>query len=100
MFRITSYNVCYAKLLRVWARNLNDTINKYVFYPHVNKSNLFVEGYIATHSGHSKGSTIDLTIVDANTGIPLDMGSPYDFFGEESRITSYNVCYTKLLRMV
>jgi len=75
----------------VWARNLNDTINKYVFYPHVNKSNLFVEGYIATHSGHSKGSTIDLTIVDANTGIPLDMGSPYDFFGEESWVDYQNI---------
>ena len=74
-----------------WARNLNDTINKNIFYPHVNKNNLFAEGYIATHSGHSKGSTIDLTIVDANTGIALDMGSPYDFFGEESWVDYQNI---------
>ncbi|MCF8272483.1 MAG: M15 family metallopeptidase [Flavobacteriaceae bacterium] len=68
----------------IWARNLNDTINKHIFYPNVNKSDLFNEGYIATHSGHSRGSTLDVTIIDGNTGIPLDMGSPYDFFGEES----------------
>jgi zinc D-Ala-D-Ala dipeptidase len=74
-----------------WARNLNDTINKHIFYPNVNKSNLFNDGYIATHSGHSKGSTLDLTIIDGNTGIPLDMGSPYDFFGEESWVDFPNI---------
>lgn len=67
-----------------WARDLGDTINKRQFYPRVDKRNLFNEGYIATRSGHSRGSTVDLTITDGNTGIPLDMGSPYDFFGEES----------------
>lgn len=68
----------------VWARDLNDTIKKSEFYPNVPKRNLFLEEYIATRSGHSKGSTIDLTIIDGNTGKPLDMGSPYDFFGEAS----------------
>ncbi|MEC3907292.1 M15 family metallopeptidase [Tamlana sp. 2201CG12-4] len=67
-----------------WAKDLNDTINKQIFYPDVNKRNLFKEGYIASKSGHSRGSTVDLTIIDANTGKPLDMGSPYDFFGEAS----------------
>lgn len=67
-----------------WAKNLEDTLHKSHFYPNVDKRNLFNEGYIATRSGHSRGSTIDLTITDGNTGIPLDMGSPYDFFGEES----------------
>lgn len=67
-----------------WARHLNDTINKKTYYPNVDKSSLFKEEYIATRSGHSKGSTLDLTIIDANTGKPLDMGTPYDFFGEES----------------
>jgi D-alanyl-D-alanine dipeptidase len=45
---------------------------------------LFKEEYIASRSGHSRGSTVDLTIIDGNTGIPLDMGSAYDFFGQES----------------
>ncbi|WP_179335251.1 M15 family metallopeptidase [Winogradskyella costae] len=69
-----------------WARKLSDTVNKAVFYPEVKKKNLFKSGYIATRSGHSRGSTIDLTIADGETGEPLDMGSPYDFFGEASWI--------------
>lgn len=69
-----------------WARELNDTINKSRFYPSVDKRNLFKAGYIASRSGHSRGSTIDLTIIDGQTGEPLDMGSPYDFFGKESWI--------------
>ncbi|MGC1204968.1 MAG: M15 family metallopeptidase [Flavobacteriaceae bacterium] len=74
-----------------WARNLNDTINKHTFYPNIDKQNLFNEGYIATKSGHSRGSTLDLTIVDGNTGIPIDMGSIYDFFGEESWVNHQNI---------
>ena len=67
-----------------WARDLNDTINKHQFYPDVAKRHLFRDGYIASKSGHSRGSTVDLTIINANTLEPLDMGSPYDFFGKES----------------
>lgn len=67
-----------------WAEKLNDTINKHQFYPNVLKKDLFKEGYIAAKSGHSRGSTIDLTIIDANTNEPLDMGGIYDFFGEKS----------------
>ena len=67
-----------------WARDLNDTINKSRFYPDVDKRNLFKEEYIASRSGHSRGSTVDLTIIDGNTNEPLDMGSAYDFFGQQS----------------
>ena len=67
-----------------WANDLNDTINKPAFYPNVDKKNLFKEEYIASRSGHSKGSTLDLTIIDGQTGKPIDMGSDYDFFGQES----------------
>lgn len=67
-----------------WARDLKDTLKKAEFYPKVDKQNLFKDGYIASRSGHSRGSTVDLTIIDGNTGIPLDMGSTYDFFGEKS----------------
>ena len=74
-----------------WARDLNDTINKQQFYPEVNKRNLFKAGYIASRSGHSRGSTIDLTITNGETGEPLDMGSPFDFFGEQSWVDYNNI---------
>lgn len=67
-----------------WAENLQDTAMKNVFYPMVDKSLLFEQGYIWAHSSHSKGSTVDLTLVDAATGKELDMGCPFDWFGDES----------------
>lgn len=74
-----------------WARNLDDTLMKQEFYPKINKNNLFNDGYIASRSGHSRGSTVDLTIIDADTHDPLDMGSPFDFFGEASWINYQNL---------
>jgi D-alanyl-D-alanine dipeptidase len=67
-----------------WAKDFKDTLQKQEFYPKVDKRHLFRDGYIASRSGHSRGSTLDLTIIDGNTNVPLDMGSPYDFFGKES----------------
>jgi D-alanyl-D-alanine dipeptidase len=67
-----------------WARVLNDTLMKQQYYPEVTKNKLFQLGYIASKSGHTRGSTVDLTIVDLTTGRELDMGSPYDYFGTES----------------
>ena len=67
-----------------WAKDQNDTLMKKEYYPSVPKSELFKRGYIASKSGHTRGSTIDVTIVDLTTNKDLDMGSPYDFFGEES----------------
>lgn len=63
-----------------WARDLEDQVMKEVFYPNVDKSKLFELGYIAERSGHSRGSTMDLTIIDLETGVELDMGSPWDLF--------------------
>ncbi len=67
-----------------WAKVLNDTLMKNQYYPKVPKSQLFNLGFIASKSGHTRGSTVDLTIVDLKTGKELDMGFPYDFFGVES----------------
>lgn len=67
-----------------WAKDLRDTVNKRTFYPNVPKSELFKRGFIASRSGHTRGSTIDLTIIDLNSGKEIDMGGPYDFFGEIS----------------
>ncbi len=67
-----------------WAKVSNDTLKKSLHYPDVYKKNLFKLDYIALKSGHSRGSTIDLTIVETNSGKELDMGSSYDFFGVQS----------------
>lgn len=67
-----------------WAEDLNDTTMKKVFYPMVDKSLLFEQGYIYARSSHSRGSTVDLTLIETATGKELDMGSPFDWFGEES----------------
>ncbi|TYO96498.1 M3 family metallopeptidase [Desulfallas thermosapovorans] len=64
-----------------WAADVKDTKMKSQFYPDIDKSNLFNLGYIAHKSGHSRGSTIDLTIIRLDNGEELDMGSPFDFFG-------------------
>ncbi len=63
-----------------WAKDVTDTKMKQEFYPNVEKSNLFQEGYIATRSGHSRGSTVDVTLVQLASGQEVDMGSPFDYF--------------------
>ncbi len=67
-----------------WAKELSDTLMKQQYYPKVPKNKLFKLGYIAAKSGHTRGSTVDLTIVDLATGKELDMGSPYDYFSTAS----------------
>ena len=52
--------------------------------PDLEKQELFEKGYIAKESSHSRGSTVDVTLLDMATGKELDMGSPFDFFGEVS----------------
>jgi len=67
-----------------WAADPEDTRMKEYFYPELDKSVLFYKGFIASKSGHSRGSTVDLTIVDMKTGREVDMGCGFDFFGEIS----------------
>lgn len=67
-----------------WAEDPQADAMKTVFYPGVDKAELFTRGFIARRSGHSRGSTVDLTLVDEATGKALDMGGPFDFFGEIS----------------
>ena len=67
-----------------WAFQPADTAMRRYFYPHVNKRHLFKLGYIASKSGHTRGSTVDLTLFDMRTGKEVDMGAPFDWFGEES----------------
>ncbi len=97
-----------------WADRIEDTKMKMAFYPHVDKTELFSEGYIDKRSGHSRGSTIDLTIVPLDSEVPnldnvnihksciapkderapdnsLDFGSGYDCFSPISHPDYYQV---------
>ena len=67
-----------------WAEDAEDLRMKRFFYPDVDKSDLFEIGYIARRSGHSRGSTVDLTLFDMATGKEVSMGSPFDYFGKRS----------------
>lgn len=68
-----------------WSKDYEDTRTQPHYYPKIPKSRLFPDGYIAERSGHSRGSTVDLTIVSAVAPFsPLDMGTDFDFFGPES----------------
>lgn len=67
-----------------WAKETSDTRMKEYFYPNLDKSVLFDQGYIAEKSGHSRGSTVDLTLFDMRTEKEVDMGGTFDWFGIES----------------
>lgn len=87
-----------------WAKRIDDTRMKKYFYPELNKDVLFPQGYIAENSGHSRGSTIDLTLFDMNTGKEVDMGGTFDYFGERSHpdykgdLTKEQLANRKILR--
>ncbi len=67
-----------------WGIEDRDIRMKEYFYPDLDKQELFNRGYIAKQSSHSRGSAVDLTLLDMRTGKEVDMGSPFDFFGEIS----------------
>ena len=64
----------------LWGVDDLDQRMKPFFYPDLEKQELFKRGYIASQSSHSRGSTIDLTLLDMKTGKEVDMGSPFDLF--------------------
>ena len=67
-----------------WADDLSDTAMKRYFYSDLDKSVLFEQDYIALKSGHTRGSTLDLTLFDMRTEKEVDMGGTFDWFGPES----------------
>ena len=87
-----------------WACDRGDAEMKASFYPEVDKSVLFDQGYIAAKSGHSRGSTVDLTLVEAATGREVDMGGTFDYFGRRSHsdftegLTSSQIANRRILR--
>ena len=88
-----------------WAKDESDVRMKEYFYPELDKSVLFPQGYIAEFSGHSRGSTVDLTLFDMTTEKAVDMGGTFDYFGELSHpdytgITEEQYANRMLLREV
>ena len=88
-----------------WALDFEDTRMKQYFYPELEKDVLFPLGYIAEHSGHSRGSTVDLTLFDMTLEKEVDMGGTFDYFGELSHpdytgITETQYANRMLLREV
>lgn len=68
----------------LWSVEDLDLRMKPFFYPDLEKSELFARGYIAKQSSHTRGSAVDLTLFNMETGQELDMGSPFDLFSEAS----------------
>ena len=74
-----------------WAADLNDTSMKKYFYPGIDKAQLIPEGYISDRSAHTRGSALDLTLVNMNSGCDLDMGTPFDYLGEQANHGSISI---------
>ncbi len=75
---------CAVKHFVLWGIEDQDVRMKPYFYPELEKQELFAKGYIAKQSSHSRGSAVDLTLLDMKTGKEVDMGSPFDLFSEVS----------------
>jgi len=74
-----------------WIDDADDVKNKADYYPNVAKADLVELGYIAEKSGHSRGGSVDLTIVRRNGAgdwVELDMGSSWDLFDAKSHAGS------------
>ncbi len=82
---------CAVKHFMLWGIEDLDLRMKPYFYPDLEKQALFKEGYIASQSSHSRGSAVDLTLLDMRTGKELDMGSPFDLFSPLSHPDSREV---------
>lgn len=91
-----------------WAKDINSIKMKEIFYPNIDKRDLFYLGYIASRSGHSRGSTVDLTLVSIPTTIQepytpgkkfkdnsIDMGTEFDFFDPSSHTISSSISTTQ-----
>ncbi|MBQ3578292.1 MAG: M15 family metallopeptidase, partial [Firmicutes bacterium] len=75
---------CAVRHFVLWGIEDLDLRMKPFFYPDIEKQELFSRGYIASRSSHSRGSTVDLTLLDMSTGKEIDMGSPFDYLSELS----------------
>lgn len=78
---------CAVDYFMQWAVDLDDVRMKEYFYPELDKSVLVPQEYIAEKSGHTRGSTVDLTLFDMRLEKEVDMGCTFDYFGVASHPT-------------
>lgn len=74
-----------------WSQDVTDQKMKSDYYPNVNKADFFKLGYVAKKSGHTRGSTVDLTIIDLKTHQEIDMGTHFDFMDKLSHPSNHAV---------
>lgn len=74
-----------------WMEEPEDNRRKALHYPNIEKKDMLALGYVAEKSGHSRGSTIDLTLVNAETGEEVDMGGIFDLMDEKSHTLSKQI---------
>lgn len=74
-----------------WVESNTEETTKEKHYPNIDKKDMFKQGYIAEKSGHSRGSTIDLTLYDLKTNEDLDMGGCFDYMDEISHFDNENI---------
>lgn len=74
-----------------WIKDETDLKMKAFFYPDILKNEIIPKGYLFAKSSHSRGSTVDITLFDMKKGQEVDMGGPFDFFGEKSHIDYPNL---------
>ena len=75
---------CAVDFFMEWAADTTDVRMQDYFYPELDKSVLIPQGYIAEKSGHTRGSTVDLTLFDMKMEREVDMGCTFDYFGVAS----------------
>jgi D-alanyl-D-alanine dipeptidase len=77
-----------------WAADASDQRSKAHYYPNLDKR-LLLGDYIAPVSGHSRGATVDLTLLhcdrDGAQCLPLDMGTDFDFFDPRAHTETHAV---------
>ncbi len=78
-----------------WAQRPEDGRTKAAFYPALDKAQLFPLGYIAERSGHSRGSSVDLTLATPD-GAPVDMGGDFDLMDDRSHHDYTDLTETQL----
>lgn len=74
-----------------WAKMPEDGKTKAAHYPNISKSDMFKKEYVCEKSGHSRGGTVDLTLVNLETGEQLEMGTGFDFMDETSHHGATNI---------
>jgi D-alanyl-D-alanine dipeptidase len=67
-----------------WGKQPEDGKTKSRYYPEMTRQEIFEKGFIAQESSHTRGSSVDLTVVNRVTGEEIDMGGHFDFFSERS----------------